>query len=393
MDPVKNPYAPGAGTPPPELAGRQHLLDAASIATDRLLHQRAARGMVLFGLRGVGKTVLLQKMRQNAESMRIPTVQIEAPENRSLPSILLPALRATIIKSSYGEAAKAKFRDLLGTLAAFAKAFRLKYADIEFAIDVAPTEGIADSGDLETDLTTLFRLLGKIAREQKTVVAIYVDEIQYVAERELAALIAAIHSVSQDQLPVIMFSAGLPQTLEQMGKAKSYVERLFEFQQLGSLDRESATKALEIPAAELGVKYEPAAIEHILNETKCYPYFLQEWGQHAWQIAVKSPIRLADAVAATEAAVAQLDSGFFRIRFDRLTPQEKRYMRAMAELGAGPHRSGEVAAVLGRDMRSLGPCRSSLIKKGLAYSPSHGDIAFSVPLFEGFMQRTMALEK
>lgn len=391
MDPRTNPFAPGAGTPPPELAGREHLLEAASISLDRLRGGLASRGMVFYGLRGVGKTVLLQKMRLNASADDYVTVQIEAPENRSLPSILLPALRATIIRNSTGAAAKAKFKEILGVIASFAKAVKVKYDDVEVALDVAPTAGVADSGDLESDLCSLFIELGKLAATQSTAIAIFVDELQYVPELELAALISALHQVSQAQLPLTMFAAGLPQLLGNLGKAKSYAERLFDFKEIGPLDRDSAKNALSIPAQAQQVDFETRALEHILNETKCYPYFIQEWGQHAWQIADDSPITLEDAVAATGSAIAQLDSSFFRVRFDRLTPLEKRYMRAMAELGPGAHRSGDVAEVLQRPVQSLGPCRSSLIKKGMAYSPSHGDIAFTVPLFDGFMKRTMDL--
>ncbi|WP_302117061.1 ATP-binding protein [Allorhodopirellula heiligendammensis] len=391
MDPRTNPFAPGAGTPPPELAGREHLLEKASIAVDRLAGKLNSRGMVFYGLRGVGKTVLLQQMRLNASADGYVTVPMEAPENRSLPSILLPALRATVIKNSTGAAAKAKFRDLLGVLASFANAVKAKYDDVEVVLDVAPTAGIADSGDLESDLCSLFSELGRIAADQATVVAIYIDELQYVSELELAALISALHQISQERLPVTLFAAGLPQLLGQLGKAKSYAERLFDFQEIGSLERAAAADALTIPARQQSVEFDSRALDHILDETKCYPYFIQEWGQHAWQIAPTSPITLVDAQATTESAIAHLDSSFFRVRFDRLTPQEKRYMRAMAELGPGAHRSGDVAEVLSRSVQSLGPCRSSLIRKGMAYSASHGDIAFTVPLFEGFMKRTMDL--
>lgn len=391
MDARDNPYTPGAGTPPPELAGRLPLLEAASVASDRQAAGRPARGMIFYGLRGVGKTVLLQQMRLDAAGSGHVTVPIEAPENRSLPSILLPALRAAVIRSSSGARAKKKLREALGVLAAFAKSVKLKYDDVEVSIDVLPTTGLADSGDLEADLTDLLLHLGELAKGQSTVVALYIDELQYVAETELAALIAALHQVNQNQLPVILFAAGLPQLLSQLGKAKSYAERLFDFKQIGSLEPRDATDALVKPVVEQGVCYDDGAIQVILDRTQCYPYFLQEWGQHAWLIAEKSRISVSDAEAATEAAIAQLDSSFFRVRFDRLTPQEKRYMRAMAELGAGPHRSGDVAMLLQRDVRSLGPCRSSLIKKGMAYSPSHGDIAFTVPLFDGFMKRIMSL--
>jgi hypothetical protein len=346
----------------------------------------------LYGLRGVGKTVLLNQMLRNAEADGHVCVSLEAPDGRSLPSILLPALRSTIIRHRAGAAAKVGFQKILGTLASFAKAFKMKYQDIEFSIDLAPTPGVADSGDLENDLFELFESLGKIAQSQHTVLVIFVDELQYVDEKQLAALIMALHRTSQRQLPLTMIAAGLPQLLGQLAKAKSYAERMFDFQEIGPLDYPAAANALLIPAEHQHVTYASEAIEHIVKATEGYPYFLQEWGKQAWQIADKSPIDFEDASAATEAAIAHLDSSFFRVRFDRLTPQEKRYMRAMAELGVGPHRSGDVADILRRDVKTLGPCRSSLIKKGMAYSPAHGDIAFTVPLFDGLMKRIMNLE-
>lgn len=392
MDPRTNPYSPGAGTLPPELAGRDVLLESASVAMDRLAAGRPARGMIFYGLRGVGKTVLLNRMRLDASAADYVTVPIEAPENRSLPSILLPALRAAVIRNSRGAAAKDLLRGFLGTLASFTKTVKLKYDDVEMVLDADPIAGTADSGDFESDLAELLSELGRIAQQQKTVVAIYIDELQYVPVEELSAFVSAIHHVTQAAYPLTLFAAGLPQLLGQLGKAKSYAERLFDFQEIGSLDEQSATDALVLPARRHEVEFDSDAIDCILAETKGYPYFLQEWGQHAWQIAAESPITIDDANAATESAIAQLDSSFFRVRFDRLTPQEKRYMRAMAELGAGPHRSGDVADVMQRSSRSLGPCRSSLIKKGMAYSPSHGDIAFTVPLFEDFIKRVMDLD-
>jgi hypothetical protein len=392
MNPLINPYAPGAGTPPPELAGRDSLLEDAKINLARLALGLSGRGMMLYGLRGVGKTVLLRQMFRDAEAANYLPVSFEAPEGRSLPSILLPALRSTIVRYSAASKAKAGFRKVLGTLASFAKAFKVKYEDVEFSIDLEPTVGVADSGDLENDLFELLQSLGEIAKSQKTVMAMFVDELQYVQEDQLAALVMALHRISQFQLPVTILAAGLPQLLGQLAKAKSYAERMFDFKEIGPLDAEAARDALVIPAQNAGVQYNADAVDHIIDATERYPYFLQEWGQHAWRIARETPITFADAEAATISAISHLDSSFFRVRFDRLTPLEKRYMRAMAELGPGPHRSGDVADILRRDVRKLGPCRSALIKKGMAYSPSHGDIAFTVPLFDGFMKRIMHLE-
>jgi hypothetical protein len=393
MDPRTNPYAPGAGTPPPELAGRQGLIESASIALDRIRQRLSARSLVMYGLRGVGKTVLLNQIRLNAEAAGTICVPIEAPESRSLPAILLPSLRSSLIRLSRTQAAKAGVKRIFGALASFAKAFKVKYEDIEFSVDLEPIEGIADSGDLEHDLAELIQMLGEVAREQNTVIALFIDELQYVEEYHLAALITSLHRANQSQLPVTLFAAGLPQLLGQLGKAKSYAERLFDFQPIGPLTPEHAREAIVIPAKKQHVDFDDVAVEEILRATGCYPYFLQAWGQHCWQIASSSPITVVDAIAATEAAIAQLDSSFFRVRFDRLTPSEKRYMRAMAELGAGPHRSGDVAEILKRQVNSIAPTRSALIRKGMAYSPAHGDIAFTVPLFDGFMKRIMRLEE
>jgi hypothetical protein len=389
MDPRVNPYAPGAGTPPPELAGRAELIEETQIALDRIRAQRAARSSIFYGLRGVGKTVLLNKLRREAEAAEFAVVPVEAPEDRSLPALLVPALRAALLRLERGGGAKAKALAALRALAGFVRAMKIKYDDIEVGLDVEPDRGVADSGDLEADLKDVFRALGEAARERDTAMVVLVDELQYVAEPELAALIMACHAAAQDELPVALLGAGLPQLLGLMGKAKSYAERLFRFVHVDSLDEVAAKEALEVPAAREGVDYSPEAIAVILEQTRGYPYFLQEWGRHAWDLALQSPISEDDARRASVLALAGLDASFFRVRFDRLTPSEKLYMRAMAELGAGPHRSGDIAAALGIAVTSAAPRRSALIAKGMIYSPAHGDTAFTVPLFDGFMRRVM----
>src|SRR5574338_2753 len=393
MDPRRNPYALGAGTPPPELAGRDEIIERASIALDRIAHGRAARSLILYGLRGVGKTVLLQRISTLAEAEGQTTVVIESPEGRSLPSILGPALRVGLIKMSRTEAAKAAIKRALGALAAFVKAAKVKYEDIEFNLDLDTEAGLADSGDLESDLTDLIVCVGESAAEHKTALVLVIDELQYIPEQQLAALITALHRASQKQLPITLVAAGLPQLLGQMGRAKSYAERLFEFVPIGPLDAGAARQALCVPAEQEGASFTDTAVNEILARTEGYPYFIQEWGKHAWAEADDSPIELDDARRATEVALAELDASFFRVRYDRLTPSEKRYMRAMAELGPGPHRSGDIAEVLGKRISTVAPVRAKLIEKGMVYSPAHGDTAFTVPLFDGFMKRTMpALE-
>lgn len=389
MDPRRNPYAPGAGTPPPELAGRDELIDRAAIALDRIRAGRSARSFILYGLRGVGKTVLLNRIRLDAEARGLASVRIEAPEERSLPALLAPALRTTLLRLSRGEAAKAAVEKAMGALASFAKALKVRHHDIELGLDFEPEAGLADSGDLDSDLAELLEAVGAAAADRRTAVVLFIDELQYVAEPQLAALISALHNASQSQLPITMLAAGLPQLLGRMGRAKSYAERLFEFSPIDRLDEPAARAALVLPAEHEGAAYEEAAVAEILRQTRGYPYFLQEWGKNSWNVAEDSPIEAADARQATVQALAELDAGFFRVRFDRLTPTEKRYMRAMAELGAGPHRSGDVAEVLGRKVTTVAPVRNALIAKGMLYSPAHGDTAFTVPLFEGFMKRIM----
>jgi hypothetical protein len=389
MDPRKNPYAPGAGTPPPELAGRDDIIERASIALDRIRDGRAARSLILYGLRGVGKTVLLNRIRIDAEARGFVTVAIEAPEERSLPAMLVPSLRAALYKLSKGEAVRAGLGRALKALGSFVGAMKVKYQDLEFGVDLEKERGVADSGDLESDLSDLLALCGSAAAEQGTAIALFIDELQYIQEEQLAALISALHRLSQKQVPATMVAAGLPQLVGQTGRAKSYAERLFEFVPVDRLADDAAKLALCKPAERESVGYTDEAIARIIGETKGYPYFLQEWGKHSWDVADGSPIDAEDASHATERATAELDASFFRVRFDRLTPAEKRYMRAMAELGPGPHRSGDIAERLRRNVTTVAPIRNSLIAKGMIFSPSHGDTAFTVPLFDGFMLRTI----
>jgi hypothetical protein len=389
MDPRRNPYAPGAGTPPPELAGRDDLIERAAIALDRIRAGRSARSLILHGLRGVGKTVLLNRIETDAEARGFASVQVEAPEGRSLPAILIPALRVALLRLDRGRRMRANLAKAGRALAGFAKALRVKYKDIEVSTDFEPERGLADSGDLDTDLTDLLAAIGRAAHEYGTSVVLFIDELQYVREDQVASLIRALHSASQRQLPIAMLAAGLPQLIGQMGRAKSYAERLFEFVSIDRLDDKAASAALRVPAEKEGVAFAQVAIAEILRHTMGYPYFLQEWGRHAWNVADSSPISRADARRATALALAELDAGFFRVRFDRLTPTEKRYLRAMAELGPGPHRSGDIAAQLEKSVTSVAPVRNELIAKGMIYSPAHGDTAFTVPLFDGFMKRIM----
>lgn len=389
MDRVRNPYAPGAGTPPPELAGRDALLETVRIALERVRLGLPTKSTLMVGLRGVGKTVLLDRMREGAEAAGLRTVRIEAPEHRSLPSLLAPQLRQTLLRLSRDERAKDLSVRALRGLAGFARALKVKFHDIEVGLDYEPEPGLADNGDLEQDLQTLFELVGAAASKAETASVLCIDELQYVREEELAALITALHRAAQRRLPIVLLGAGLPQLRGQMGRAKSYAERLFDFPEIGPLTPPEARNAIAKPAAELGVAFNEDALERIVAQTQGYPYFLQEWGKQTWDAAAASPITREDVERATATAIAALDESFFRVRFDRLAPTEKRYLRAMAALGPGPHRSGDIAEALGRKVTSLGPTRSQLIAKGMIWSPSHGDTAFTVPLFDAFMRRIM----
>ena len=387
MDPLNNPFTPGAGAPPPELAGRDLLREKIRVAIERTRRQRQSKSMLLIGLRGVGKTVLLSRMRLDAEAVGIQTLWIEAPEDRSLPAMLAPQLRLALLRLSRMEHVKNLAERGLRALAGFAKALKMKYDDLEVGLDFAPEPGLADNGDLEHDLQTLIELLGAAAQKAGTAVAIFVDELQYVPEKELGALITALHCAAQKQVPAILVGAGLPQLPGRMGQAKSYAERLFEFTTVGPLPDPAAIQAIRKPVEDFGFAVEDEALTAILARTHGYAYFLQEWGKHAWDTAPGSPITKQDVDAASQTAIAALDESFFRVRFERLRPAEKKYLRAMAELGAGPHRSGDIAAELGGKVTSYGLVRSQLIAKGMIWSPSHGDTAFTVPLFDEFMHR------
>lgn len=390
MDPRLNPYAPGAGTPPPELAGRDELIERSAVALDRIRAGRVARSFILYGLRGVGKTVLLNRIQRDANAQGFATAKMEAPEDRSLPALLAPHLRSLLVKLSRTEKAKDAANKALRALAGFARALKVKYQDLEIGLDFQPELGLADSGDLEADLAVLLVSVGEAAAERGTAAALFIDEIQYVAEEQLAALISAFHYANQAQVPITMIAAGLPQVVGRTGKAKSYAERLFEFASVDRLDAVAARAALCVPAEKENVTFDEQAIAEILTQTLGYPYFLQEWGKHSWDVADASPVKRGDATQATQRALAELDASFFRVRFDRLTPSEKRYLRAMAELGQGPHRSGDIAECLHRKVTTVAPTRNALIAKGMIYSPAHGDTAFTVPLFDGFMKRTMS---
>jgi hypothetical protein len=276
----------------------------------------------------------------------------------------------------------------LGALARFVKAFKLSYGELEASLDLGEV-GVADNGDLESDLIDLIDLAGAAAAERNTALVLFIDELQYVAERELAALITALHRARQNERPITLVAAGLPQLAGQMGRAKSYAERLFLFTSIGPLDAEAAAAAIVHPIEAEDCSIDGQAINQILKVTRGYPYFLQEWGKQCWDAAERCPITANDVDLAYPTAIAALDDSFFRVRFDRLTPSEKRYLRAMADLGEEPCSSTAIAELMGRKPSSFGPVRASLVAKGMIYTPEYGQSAFTVPLFDAFMRRIM----
>jgi len=389
MEPIKNPFSPGAGSPPPELVGRDPVLEQARILLGRIKQGRSEKSLLLTGLRGVGKTVLLNEIERMALAEGYRTVVIEAHENKPLGPLIAPYLRSLFYELDRIAGAGDKVRRGFRVLRSFLGQLKVIYEDVAVGLDVEPEEGSADSGDLEIDLPNLFVAVGEAAKERKATVAVFIDEVQYFSQKELGALIMAMHKMQQQQLPVILLGAGLPILPGLAGDSKSYAERLFNFPDVGALTSADAAKALRDPALAADVLFDETALAEVFRLTQGYPYFIQEWGYQSWNTALQSPITLADVVEATEKVVPRLDQNFFRVRFDRLTPSEKNFLRAMAELGPGAQRTGDIADTLKVKVTSLGPVRAKLIKKGMIYSPAHGDMAFTVPLFDEFMIRAI----
>lgn len=392
MDPVRNPYNPGAGTPPPALVGRDALIESFGVTVQRALQGRPGQSLMPIGLRGVGKTVLLNRFIEDATKLGAHTAIIEAPEDGNLRKLLAKEARRVLLHLDRMGALSQKVKRALRIF----KSFTIKLepdGSLSAGVSVDPEVGAADSGILAEDVTDLFVALGEAAQDRGTALVIAIDEVQYLSEEELGALIMGVHRTTQLQLPLVLVGAGLPQLPALAGSAKSYAERLFTFPEIGPLEPDEAKLAITRPAEAMGVTIEPAAVAAILQQTHGYPYFLQEWSYEAWNTASDEKITAKDVERAAPRVVEKLDKNFFRVRFDRLTPTERRYLRAMAQLGAGPHRSGEIARKYGAKVETVGPIRSALIRKGMIYSPAHGDTAFTVPLFDEFVNRATTGER
>lgn len=389
MDPIKNPYAPGAGTRPPELAGRQDVLNAADVAFKRVAISRPERSMIMVGLRGVGKTVMLNELQQMAEDNGFLAVSVEAHEGKSLPELLAPFFRTALYKLSKVEQAKELSRRGLRILKSFFNSVKIQFNELEVGLSIEAEIGTADSGDLEADLPDLFLALGRAAKAAEKPLVILIDELQYLSTEEFSALIMAVHKINQNNLPLMLVGAGLPQILGLAGNSKSYAERLFRYPEIGALADQDALDAIRNPASQNNVQFTADAVAELLKITQKYPYFIQQWAYEAWNHSQGPEISVYDVHESTPKAIAELDASFFKVRFDRCTPSEKKYMRALADFGDGDHRSGEIAEKLGVKSKSVAPTRSSLIKKGMIYSPSHGDTAFTVPMFHEYMLRVI----
>jgi len=385
VDPVRNPYSPGAGARPPALVGREREIEAMDVALQRLLLGRDGRSQLLTGLRGVGKTVLLNEFETLAVGRGWFHEHVEVAEEGDLVGRLVAALRRVLLAMDARRRIGERARRALGVLKAFALTVP---GGVGISIDVEPVRGPADSGDLATDLAGLFVEVGEVAREHGTGVLLTVDELHYVRLEVLEALVMGLHRAVQRTLPVTVAGAGLPSLAALTGEAKSYAERLFLFPEIDSLDAEQAREALVVPAADEGVTWDGDALGAVVTATAGYPYFLQTFGQQAWNAAPgPDRITLADVDHSVRVALAELDDGFFRVRSGRTTDLERTYLRAMAELGPGPVRTGAVAELLGKRGAALSPVREALIKRALCYSPRWGEIAFTVPMYDRYLKR------
>ncbi|MYE68095.1 MAG: ATP-binding protein [Acidimicrobiia bacterium] len=387
MDPVANPYSPGAGKRPPALVGREAEIAAFDVAVRRLALGRSDRSQVLTGLRGVGKTVLLREFRDIAAGRGWACQHIEIGEGDNFVAQIAAAARGALLDLSPTRRLAQAASRVLGILKSFQLSWDIPAAGT-LTLTVDPDSCSAVSGILQRDLTDLLRAVAEHAGERDKGVVLTIDEIQHLPRDHLRPLVIALHEVGQAELPLLVAGAGLPSILGLLGEARTYAERLFGFVEINSLDEEAAARALAEPAAAEGVTWGDAALEEVLRRTSGYPYFLQEFGRQVWRMA-EGPDRISrgDVLEAAPIAIAELDAGFFRVRMDRTTDTQRAYLSAMAAMGPGPYRSGDIAKALGRKTTQLAPVRQALIARGLCYSPRHDVLAFTVPAFDDFIRR------
>jgi len=387
MDPRKNPYAPGAGTKPPALVGRDKQIEAFDILLERLEHGYAEQSMIITGLRGVGKTVLLDVFREKAEARDWATVEWEVEKNSPFGAKMAAQVRRALLQI----APKARWTDRVLRAAAILKSFTISFSSdgaVTAGLDVEALAGVGDSGALAEDLSDLFVAIGEAAQDNRVGVIFLLDEIQLLQPAELEALIVALHKCTRRALPITLVGAGLPHIPRLAGEAKSYSERLFRFVRIAELDPTGdARDALTLPAEPAGIAFRPEAVDFVVEYTQGYPYFLQEYGRIVWDETSASPVTLDDVRSVLPLVEARLDESFFRVRAERTTELELRYLYAMAELGPEPHKADEVARRIGRTAQQAGPIRSRLIDKGLLYTPGYGYAAFTVPQFDRYLLR------
>lgn len=385
MDAVLNPFSPGAGSPPPELIGRSEVLEEARVLIGRLKAGRSVQSLLLNGLRGVGKTVVLNEIRDMSRKQGILPIKIEINEDESLAEQLVPLLKDTFFDLDRLAKAKDKIKKGIVALRNFMGTLKLRYGD--FGIDIEPIPGLADSGSLQHDLIALFRCVGEAAAEQKNAVLLLIDEIQCLPGKDLRALIMMVHEMQQERLPVAIVGAGLPILPGLVGNVKTYAERLFLFPTVDALSKDDAMRAIGAPLSAGGVAIDDKALRLVAQESRGYPYFIQEWGYQLWNRAAGKQIQTKDVSALAAKVEARLDANFFRVRIERLTPGERDFLKNMGKVGGANVRMGELAKAMRVKVTALGPRRTSLIRKGMIYSPAYGEIAFTVPMFAEFLRR------
>ena len=388
MESGLNPFSPNAGSRPPELVGRDDIIEDARTMLARLPRRLSVQSMLLTGIRGVGKTVLLNEVSRIAEAENVVyPIYLEATEDRSLAEMLASPLRIALLKLDRIAKTKEVVRRGMTGLRNFLGTVKISYGD--FGIELDPLLGLSDSGDMEADLTDLFRVVAEAAADNGKGIVLLIDEVQYLSEKELGALVMAMHRLQQLSLPMAMIGAGLPTLPGLTGNAKSYAERLFVFPEIGALSRENSIRAIRVPLAGAKVRIEDSAAEYVYARSGGYPYFIQEWGFQLWNFVQEEPITLADAKCVDVAVSEKLDRSFFRVRMERLTQAERKMLAALAEMEGPEYRLQDVADRMKMNVRALSPRRSSLIAKGMIYSPHTGTVAFTVPLFAEYLKRTM----
>lgn len=386
MDQVKNPFAPGAGTFPPELAGRESIINDALINIKRASIGNNCRSQMYLGLRGVGKTVLLNKIEDIAKEQGHITTFIEADEKIDLKEVLYKEIQQVLKKLSTVELVRQEVNRGWAVLKSFLSNFEISFG--ELSVQVEPEIGSADSGRLEADLSQLFLTIGELAQKANKPWTLLIDEVQYLNKEDLSALIVALHKCNQKSVPILIFGAGLPLLAAMSGDAKSYAERLFLYPKIGALSEEDANLAIRRPINNLDEKISSSALRLIYERTRGYPYFLQEWGAEVWACAKDGvEINNDDVEMATKTALHNLDEGFFKVRIDRLTNAEKEFVIAMSSLSGNSYKISSIAEKLNKETKHLSLIRANIIKKGMIYSPSHGELAFTVPLFADYLQR------